>query len=980
MKRHLYKQILSFFLVILLAFQCLIPVQAVEEVDENVILIETEEDLRQMAENCSLDSWSAGKTFILQKNIQLVKDDFLPIPTFGGVFDGNGNTISGINITDSVSPAGLFGVLQKDSVVKDLKVKGRIAVSGEADSIGGIAGICYGSILNSSFEGFITGESNVGGIVGVNEIQGEIRNCKFNGTVTGDHSVAGISGWNKGILFGCMNAGEINISSEEVEYEIPELSLSAFMNLNNTENTAAHTDVGGVAGFSEGKIYYCINEGIIGYPHVGYNIGGIVGRTKQSYIQNCSNIGTVRGRKDVGGITGQIEPLMEIEYVTDKFQILDRELDIFLDLLEQVYSSVDAMGSKVSGLMKDISYYVNTARVAAGGLSADSEEFYENYNWGMGGMNQGVNDLRDDLDHIEWSRNELPEIPEVDNDHGGEDSVNGENSGEGEHNFSDNIPTENPYEDEIEASQDAVNNFLETTGKHASDINEASREYGEDMKYHMSAINANLEEAGEKLDELAQALNQSGDEIGEDMAAVMKQAQKLRGVISEIRDDMFQTEDVTTQDISDENASKEKVQIGAGNLEQLASEVNYDTDSFQKGKLTRCFNTGKIEADINVGGIVGIMATEYDMDPEDDIEIVGDTSTNVSRTAKVVVRDSRNEGEVIAKKDCVGGIAGKTEIGAIISCESYGMVESMNGDYVGGIVGETSGTVKNCYAKCTLAGNQYVGGIIGSGTEDEDVEKNSMVSNCYSMVDILEGKQYLGAIAGNNTGEFSGNYFVSDTLKGINRINYSQKAEPVEYETVQTKESIVEDFKKLTVKFVVEDEVIKTKEFNFGQTISNLVFPEIPPKEGYYAVWDKKELKELKSDTIVTARYIPYIMSVSSEICRADERPVFFAEGDFKEEDALTVTDKTQEAKQENIKNNNTIIKAENVLEYWVLNIPDNTGMEKYVIHYLKDETYKKVKIYVHENGEWKKVDYEEEGSYYLFQVAGNRAEIIVTK
>lgn len=273
-----------------------------------------------------------------------------------------------------------------------------------------------------------------------------------------------------------------------------------------------------------------------------------------------------------------------------------------------------------------------------------------------------------------------------------------------------------------------------------------------------------------------------------------------------------------------------------------------------------------------------------------------------------------------------------------------------------------------------------MGGIIGSGAEDEDREKISMVSNCYSMVDIVEGEQYLGAIAGNNAEEFSGNYFVSDTLKGINRVNYSQKAEPVAYETVQTKESVAEDFKKLTVKFVVEDEVIKTKEFNYGQTISNLVFPEIPEKEGYYAVWDKKDLKELKSDTIVTAKYIPYIMSVSGEICRADERSVFFAEGDFKEEDTLTVTDKTQEAKQGNIKNNTAAIKAENVLEYWILNIPDNTGMEKYVIHYLKDEMYKKVKIYVHENGEWKKVDYEEEGSYYLFQVAGNRAEIIVTK
>ena len=692
MKKHLHKQILSLFLTILLTFQCLIPVRAVEEVDENVILIETEEDLRQMAENCSLDSWSAGKTFILQKNIQLVKDDFLPIPTFGGVFDGNGNTISGINITDSVSPAGLFGVLQKDSVVKDLKVKGRIAVSGEADSIGGVAGICYGSILNSSFEGFITGESNVGGIVGVNETTGEIKNCKFNGTVTGDHSVAGITGWNKGIIFGCMNAGEINTSGEEVEYEMPELSLGTLMNLNDTENTTAHTDVGGVAGFSEGKIYYCINEGIIGYPHVGYNIGGIIGRTKQSYIQNCSNIGTVRGRKDVGGITGQIEPLMEIEYVTDKFQILDRELDVFLDLLDQAYSSVDAMGSEVSGLMKDIAYYMNTARVAAGGLSADSEEFYENYNWGMSGMNQGVNDLRNDLNHIDWNAEEIPSVsgngmPEIPKE---------DIQSLSDNNISDFLNITNPYEDEINASKNAVNNFLGTTKEYASDINEASREYSEDMKYHMSAINANLEEAGEKIDELAQALTQSGDQIGEDMAAVMTQAQKLRVVISEIRDDMFQTEDVTTQDISDESATKEKVQIGAGDFEHLTSEVTYDTDSFQKGKLTRCFNTGKIEADINVGGIVGIMATEYDMDPEDDIEITGDTSTNVSRTAKVVVRDSKNEGEVTAKKDCAGGIAGKTEVGAIISCESYGTVESMNGDYVGGIVGEASGIVKNC--------------------------------------------------------------------------------------------------------------------------------------------------------------------------------------------------------------------------------------------------------------------------------------------
>lgn len=964
MKRNPFKQMLSFSLILLLAFRCFMPVLAEEESEEHIIIIETEEDLRRMAKNCAFDHWSEGKTFVLQKDIQLVKDDFLPIPTFSGIFEGNGHTISSISITDSVSPAGFVGILQEKGVIKDLNVKGTIVTSGEADQIGGIAGVNYGSILNSSFDGYINGENNIGGIAGINETSGEIRNCNLKGEIMGDHSTGGITGWNKGTVFGCINQGNVNDKSEAVKYEFPALSLSTLVNLNTTENVAAHTDTGGIAGFSEGKIYYCLNEGTIGYQHVGYNVGGIAGRTKQAYIQNCSNAGNILGRKDVGGITGQIEPLMEVEYLTDKFQILDQELDEFLNLLDNTYSDIDAMGSKASGLMKDISYYVNTARVAAGGLSADSEEFYEEYNFSISGMTQGMNTLKDDLDKLEWNKEDSPSVSE-----NGLPSVS-----------NNDLSLENPYEDELDASKNAVSNFLGTTGEYASDMNEASWEYSEDMKYHMSAINANLEEAGEKLDELAKVLMEGGDVIGEDMAAVMNQAQELRRVISEIRDDMFQYEEVTTEDISNENASKESVQIGVGMIEHLTSEIKYDSDSFQKGKLTRCLNIGKIEADINVGGIVGIMATEYDIDPEDDIEIAGDTSTNISRTAKVVVRDSRNEGKVVAKKDCAGGIVGKMEIGAVISCESYGPVESINGDYVGGIAGEIAGTVKNCYAKGDLAGNSYVGGIIGSGTDDKDTDKISMVNNCYSMVNIKEGVQYIGAVAGIDVGNFSGNYFVSDTLRGIDRINYNQKAEPIEYETIQKKENVSDGFKTLTVKFVTEDEVLKTKEFTYGQTLSTYIFPQIPEKEGYYAVWDRNELKELKADTIVTAEYIPYVMSASSKECRADERPVFFAEGNFKEEDVLVVTNKTEEVKQEGIKNNPGTIKERDVLEYWIVNIPNNTGMKNHVIHYLKDETHKKVKIYVHENEKWKRIAYEEEGSYYLFSVTGNRAEILVIK
>lgn len=942
---------------------------AEQEGSEERIILRTEKDLRQMAKKCTLDSWSVGKTFVLQNNISIEESDFLPIATFGGTLEGNGCTISGINLTESLSPAGLFAVLQEDAEVKDLKVIGRAEPSGEANNVGGIAGINYGRISNCSFQGYVKGENNIGGIAGINKDTGEIYHCTFDGDVLGNHSTGGISGWNLGTISACKNQGDINIDGEDIEYKMTELSLNTLVNINSTENLTAHTDTGGVAGFSEGRIYYCVNEGTVGYPHVGYNVGGIAGRCKQSYIQNCSNQGKILGRKDVGGIAGQTEPLLEVEYMKDKFQILDEELDKFLDLMEAAYASVDNMSSQVFSYVKDVSYYINTARTAAGGLSTDSQEYYDSVNQGLNGIQQGVSDLRQDLNDIDWKKDKDWDI--------GSGGGNGGNGGNLP-GISPNLPSSNPYEDELNASKNAIDDFLGTTGDQASAINDSSREYGDDMKYHMSAIDANLAEAGKKMDQLSQVLVDGGNTVSEDMSAVMNQAKVLRRVISDLREEVFTYEDASLQDVSDEKASEEEAEMGAGDLGDMSSEEAYDTSSFEKGKITRCLNTGTIEADINVGGIVGVMATEYDVDPEDDIEVVGDTSLKVSRKVSVVLRDSRNEGRILAKKDCAGGIVGKAEVGAVISCEGYGVVESQNGNYVGGIAGKTAGTIKSCFAKCTLSGNNYIGGIVGDGNAEEDEE--SSVSGCYAMVEITEGKQFLGAIAGKDDGMFLENYFVSDTLQGINRVDYHGKAEPLDYETLRQRENMVRGFQTFTVQFVAEDTVLKTKEFQYGQSLNDYVYPEIPEKEGCYAVWDKTQLSSLQADTVITAQYIPYLMSAHSKECRENDRPIFFAEGEFKEEDVLMLTDKTEETRQKGIKNNDHVIKEDKVIEHWVLNIPDNTGREEFILHYLKEDTQKKVNLYVYEDKQWKKVSYEEEGSYYLFPVTNSRVEIIVTK
>ena len=102
------------------------------EAGDGAIHIQSQDDLRDLAENCRLDTWSQGKTVVLDQNIALDEqaEGFLPIPTFGGTFEGNDYTISGFSLTGEDSNAGLFGTLQKTAVVNRLKVVGLVTPSG----------------------------------------------------------------------------------------------------------------------------------------------------------------------------------------------------------------------------------------------------------------------------------------------------------------------------------------------------------------------------------------------------------------------------------------------------------------------------------------------------------------------------------------------------------------------------------------------------------------------------------------------------------------------------------------------------------------------------------------------------------------------------------------------------------------------------------------------------------------------------------
>jgi len=114
---------------------------------EDVIHISTPSELRALAEKCRLDSWSVGKTVIIECDIDFSDAEFVPIPSFGGVFDGGGHSLTGIELKgDGSAVGGFFRFVQAGAIVKNMNVEGRIEPEMNAESFGGIAGVGAGTL------------------------------------------------------------------------------------------------------------------------------------------------------------------------------------------------------------------------------------------------------------------------------------------------------------------------------------------------------------------------------------------------------------------------------------------------------------------------------------------------------------------------------------------------------------------------------------------------------------------------------------------------------------------------------------------------------------------------------------------------------------------------------------------------------------------------------------------------------------------
>ena len=295
---------------------------------EETIYINNADEFIEFAKKCSYDAWSIGKTFALSADISLEGKDFESIPSFSGTFDGNGHTISGINLIGAYSPAGLFSTLEKDGVITNLKVEGVITPEGDKGLVGGIVGVNSGKIESCTFNGTVIGKNDVGGIAGINRVSGSIANCKVNGEIIGENRTGGVAGTNEGIISSCENSSKVNTIGVTPTVSLDEINISLTLDITKLPslNNSTMSDTGGISGYTTGIIIGCTNLGQVGYPHIGYNVGGIAGRS-QGHLANNLNVAEIYGRKDVGGIVGQIEPYISYELSEDLLAALKSELD-----------------------------------------------------------------------------------------------------------------------------------------------------------------------------------------------------------------------------------------------------------------------------------------------------------------------------------------------------------------------------------------------------------------------------------------------------------------------------------------------------------------------------------------------------------------------------------------------------------------------------------------------------------------------------
>ena len=870
-------------------------------------------------------------------------------------------------------------------------------VTGE-NTVGGLVGRNgdSGQLVNCSAAGTVNGQTATGGIAGRNtglllqcvnragvnltewgtretltELDAEsvltdraVSDEDSAAVLDGSTDTGGVAGYSSGVIQSCTNLGDVGYP--HVGY-----------------------NVGGIAGRQSGYLAGCVNRGAI---HGRKDVGGIAGQAEPWLV-------LAPGSQTLDRLRAELDTLD---------RLVNRALDDAQAASDQVSASLTAMG-EYTGVARDSSQvlldstmdFVDDNIAEVNTLASDVTNALDK-------ISPAMDDLSDVGQRLERLSRRLDDALASLEDSGGaaaealRSAAEELRQGQAELNsameafqtaldaiyqavFPDGTPTI-PAPEDLEAARAAVTAAFEALRKAGEplsraleDIRKALEETGalpealgdlRDAASSAAAIGRLLESAfdtiGDGVDQLTKdgppRFSQLGESAREASGSLFDALGGLSGEMETLNGTVQDGSDALLGDLRavsrQFNVVCSVLADAIDNLDGQRDEgivqdtSDEDIAATREGKVADCQNGGAVEGDRNVGGVVGAMAIELDLDPEDDG--ADRFSFGSSYETKAVLQGCVNQGAVTAKKDCAGGIAGRMDLGTALECQSYGSVTSTGGDYTGGVAGFADAMVRRCFAKNVLSGGNYVGGVAGWA---------SRLRDCCSIATIEAGTECLGAVAGGieSGGVLTGNRFVDTGLAGVDGVSYAGRAEPIPFAELAALPDIPAEFTAFTLTLVAEGETVAQIPFFYGDDLSRLTLPEVPAREDSYGAWPEFDTSGTLSDITLEAEYAPWITLAASQ--ETDGKlSLALAEGQFTREAVLRVTDGAvspppecgEDAVVRTVSLTGTALGPEDTVPLRLLS-PAEGGAD----------------VWQYRNGQWKPVETRRNGRYLLLDMEG---------
>lgn len=893
------------------------------------------------ARSCTKDTWSVGVTVELTADLDLSGADFTSIPIFQGTFHGNGHTITGLSFTDKGSKVGLFRTLTESAQVEDLTVEGTLTPGGTGGQVGLVAGENYGTVRNCTAKGSVSGQEDVGGLVGLNGESGTVAGCSNEAVISAPSNAGGIAGQNLGAITGCTNAGEINTASDQ---DIPSNS-------------------GGIAGLSRGDIDSCSNSGTVGYQHLGYNAGGVAGLQSGS-ITNCSNTGAILGRKDVGGIVGQFEPSVEVRYGNSPADSLN-------DSLEVLFDEMEGFADQLSGIVDQGVEDAQAIHEAVGQIRDRTQQAGD----------QGLTDYRDMTDQLDSHAAALGDA--LDSLRGHVDIF----ANEAEDDLDDLL-------DGAAKLRRSLNKMLDSADSALVEAVEALDDTAESMESQVNIIHTNLQAIARDLDSLGSYVTQVRDCLKQldlegalavpfpnvdpagHLSAISKAMSKLPGLISDLTGRWEKLAKNTSEELEearrDADQAAKAIHTAADHLVDAGSALSRDSKTdldavSQEASAIRTLlkdysdrlgeQTREAADDIGdqldviqnrvdqmtqaagtdnqalhasaqrvIGALDQVRQAIYDMgrEPELTTEDLSEQITEgpglvMGCTAACTVEGDSNVGGIVG---AVGAEVGDdpeatfdmediklladvyaTLRAAVRQCRFDGDVTVKN-DCGGGIAGRcTSGTIADCVARGTVeTGTDYCGGIVGRTSASVvrcaalvDLDGGSWLggiaglggtlTDCRAMVRAQGDGEYRGAIAGQSEDSLTGNRYLLEELAGLDGVDVTGQAEGMEFAAFSALSGIPEDFLTFSYRFVADGKTVAEIPFAYGDDLDQRLVPEPPVRDGEYGVWPDFPVEGLTRSMVLEAQFTQPTATLSS----GQEFPALLVQGTFEPQASLNV-------------------------------------------------------------------------------------------